>query len=86
MVKFRNTEYKNEWAQRICNEYANGACFEEGGRYAVYDGAQNFMGFVNKNGRFACNGAMTEYRASFLRTAKVELVRLGFVEDTEDEP
>lgn len=82
MAGFRNTEYKSEWDKHIPGserEYADGTYFEEGDKYAVYDGAQNWMGCVNKNGTFTGNGALTEYKASFLRTAKAELVRLGLV-------
>lgn len=82
MAGFRNTEYRDEWKRFACNsehEYADGSYFEEGGKYAVYDGAQNFMGLVNHNGTFGCNGALTEYKASFLRTAKAELIKQGLV-------
>lgn len=88
MAGFRNTEYKDEW--QICvpgseRLYADGTYFEEGDGYAVYDGAQNWMGCINKDGTFTGNGAPTEYKASFLRTAKAELVRLGLVEEVSYE-
>lgn len=82
MAQFRNTEFKSEWNKFVGSsktEYADGAYFEENGRYAVYDGAENFMGYINKDGTFGCNGASTTYRDSFLRTAKTELEKQGLI-------
>lgn len=76
MAGFRNTEFKPEWNKFVESsktEYADGTYVEEHGKYAVYDGAENFMGYVNKDGTFGCAGALTVYRHSFLRTAKTEL-------------
>lgn len=82
MAGFRNTEYRPEWRHYISDterEYADGTYFEEGESYAVYDGAQNLMGYVNKNSTFTVDGALTEYKASFLKCAKAELVKQGLV-------
>lgn len=82
MAGFRNTEYKKDWNKYVGSskrEYADGTYFEEGDSYAVYDGGQNLMGYVHKNGTFTTDGALTEFKASFLRTAKAELVRQGLV-------
>lgn len=82
MAGFRNTEYKKEWQKFVGSsktEYADGTYFQEEASYAVYDGAQNFMGYVNKNGTFSTAGELTEYKASFLRTAKADLVKQGLV-------
>ena len=86
MAGFRNTEYSSEWLRLIPGtdrEYADGTYFAEGDGYAVYDGAQNWVGAVNKDGTFTGNGPKSEYNESFLRTAKAELVRLGLVEEGE---
>lgn len=88
MAGFRNTEYRNEWFTKVPGtdlDYADGSYFEEGGAYAVYDGAQNWMGIINKDGSFSGDGALTEYRASFLCAAKTELVRLGLVDTISEE-
>ncbi len=83
MAGFRNTEYKDSWEKKIPNtnrEYADGTYFEAGDKYVVYDGAQNLMGYVNKNGTFTTDGGeLTECKATFLRTAKAELVKQGLV-------
>lgn len=83
MAGFRNNEYKSEWQKYVGSgkaEYADGTYFEEGEAYAVFDGAQNLMGCVDKNGTFTTDGSvLTEYKASFLRSAKAELVRQGLV-------
>lgn len=82
MIRFRNTEYKSEWNKFVGSskkEYADGICVDENGKYAVYDGAENFMGYINKDGTFGCAGALTTYRASFLRTAKAELEKQGLI-------
>lgn len=82
MAGFRNTHYKDEWEKYVGstqNEFANGTYFEEGDGYAVYDGAQNIMGYVSKQGVFSSPCPMTEYVASFLKSAKEELVKLGLV-------
>lgn len=83
MAGFRNTSYKDEWQKYVGSsktEYADGTYFEEGGKYAVFDGGHNLMGCVDKNGTFSTDGsALTEYKASFLRSAKAELVRQGLV-------
>lgn len=86
MAGFRNNEYRDEWLRLVPGterEYADGTYFEEGDAYAVYDGAQNWVGAVNKDGTFTGNGAPSEYKDSFLRTAKAELVRLGLIEEGE---
>lgn len=79
MAGFRNTEYRSEWQKYVGSsktEYADGTYFKEGNKYVVYDGAQNLMGYINKNGSFSTDGsALTEYKASFLRSAKAELIR-----------
>lgn len=61
-------------------EHADGTYSEEGGKYAVYDGAKNWMGCIRKDGSFTGDGAATEYKASYLRAARAELIRLGLVE------
>lgn len=79
---FRNKYYNSKWQKFVGNskrEYADGTYAEEGGKYAVYDGATNFMGFVNKNGTFDSDGNLTEYKASFLKSAKEVLVEAGLV-------
>lgn len=83
MAGFRNTQFnERDWQKYVGSskrEYADGTYFEEGDKYAVYDGAQNLMGYVNKNGTFTTDGALTEYKASFLKSAKAELVKQGLV-------
>ncbi len=82
MAGFNNKYYKDEWEQNVPSTgkaYAHGTYFEEGDKYVVYDGGQNLMGYVNKNGIFSCAGELTEYKASFLRSAKEELVKNGLV-------
>lgn len=82
-IAFKNTYYKKEWFKTVPNTkdvpFDVGTCMHEYGKYAVYDGATNFMGFVNENGTFTSNGSLTEYQASFLRSAKETLVGLGLV-------
>lgn len=68
---FVNTLYKGTWAKLVPGtnaEYKNGTYVSKDGvDYAVYDGATNYIGRVNKEtGELTSNGAMTEYKASFL--------------------
>lgn len=82
MAGFRNTLYKDEWQKYVgstTNEFANGSYFDEGEKFVVYDGAQNLMGYIDKNGVFSAAGPLTEYMATFLRAAKAELVKKGLV-------
>lgn len=82
MAGFRNTLYKDEWEKCVgqsTHEFADGTYFKEGDKFVVYDGAQNLMGYIDKNGVFSADGPLNEYMATFLRTAKAELVKQGLV-------
>ena len=82
MAGFRNTLYKDAWKKHVgdsTKDYADGTYFEEGDGYAVYDGGQNLMGYINKAGVFSAAGPLNEYAATFLREAKAELVKQGLV-------
>lgn len=78
MAGFRNTLYKDEWDKYVgtsTHEFADGTFFKEGDKFAVYDGGQNLMGYIDKNGVFSAVSPLTEYMASFLRSAKEELIK-----------
>lgn len=72
---FVNTLYKGTWAKLVPGtnaEYKNGTYVSKDGTdYAVYDGATNYMGRVNREtGEIKANGEMSEYKESFLKSAK----------------
>ena len=48
-------------------------------RYAIYDGRTNIMGYILENGNFEYSGSESEYKASFLKSAKEVLVAEGKV-------
>jgi len=82
MAGFRNKYYRSEWKNSVPGSgraYSEGTYFESGEMYAVYDGGQNLMGYVHRDGTFSGAGELTEYSASFLRSAKEELVKNGLV-------
>lgn len=86
MATFENKYYKKEWKEfssiKGNPRFADGTYFKEGDKYAVYDGATNIMGYVNKNGNFELldpKDAESEYKCSFLKAAKEALVAEGLV-------
>ena len=75
MPKFVNNYYHDEWAQEVPG---TGAPYREGsyieGGWAVYDGAQNWMGRIEKNGNIIYNGSRSDYKETFLQAAKEVLI------------
>lgn len=72
---FVNKLYKENWEKIVpgtSNEFKNGTYASENSiEYAVYDGAANYMGKVNREtGIFTVNGEATEYKLGFLLCAK----------------
>lgn len=79
-IPFVNTLYKDEWMQEVPRHpgyyYKNGvysqAYIDRKLKYAVYDGATNFIGYVNTDGTFEVNSAnpQDEYSLTFLESVK----------------
>ena len=77
-INFINKEYKKEWIEFVPNtdntvRYCEGtAAADDGVDFAVYDGATNYMGRVNKlTGEISYNGKEgEEYNKTFLLAAK----------------
>ena len=70
-IAFENKGYKKEWKK---GGYKYGTAFEnDDGSFTVYDGAQNFLGKVLKDGSFEFNGSKDEYKETFLKSAKEAL-------------
>lgn len=78
---FVNEAYKKEWMEFIPNmkdrkgdpiRYADGTFgADDGNDFAVYDGATNYLGRVNrKTGEINFNGEKDEYKKTFLEAAK----------------
>lgn len=81
---FENKYYKAEWKENVPNtnqRYADGTYAEEPDKFAVYDGATNYIGYIDKRtGNFWVNGdPNSEYNCSFLKAAKEVLVKKGLV-------
>lgn len=73
------TEFVPGWKDRAGNpvRYADGTfSSDDGSDFAVYDGAQNYLGRVNKvTGAVEYNGAKDDYKESFLLAAKEEICK-----------
>ena len=77
---FTNSEYKKE-----CDEFVPGTkvlyiegtyVSDDGNDFAVYDGATNYLGRVNKEtGEISYNGSESEYNKTFLESAKKEICK-----------
>lgn len=69
--EFKNIYYKPEWKQG--EGYELGTVHPAGNGFAVYDGKQNYMGRIEADGSITYNGEASEYKRSFLLSAKVIL-------------
>ena len=77
---FTNNEYKNEWDEFVPGtevRYKEGTYIsDDGNDFAVYDGATNYLGRVNKEtGEISYNGSENEYDKTFLEAAKKEICK-----------
>ena len=77
---FTNNEYKNEWDEFVSGTkvlYKEGTYVsDDGNDFAVYDGATNYLGRVNKEtGEISYNGSESEYNKTFLEAAKKEICK-----------
>ena len=77
---FTNNEYKNEWDEFVPGTkvlYKEGTyTSDDGNDFAVYDGATNYLGRVNKEtGEISYNGSENEYDKTFLESAKKEICK-----------
>lgn len=86
---FENKDYKKEWLEYVPLRYENGkpvpskALYRMGTvhrsdretKFAVYDGATNFRGYVLTDGSFELNGSedANGYKTGFLKWAKVKI-------------
>lgn len=71
-MQFTNKYYKKTWEKTTKNgtPYKIGTYKATNDGYAVYDGATNYMGKITASGEIICNGAESEYKMSFLKSAK----------------
>lgn len=75
---FENRYYRDsEWAEFISERgtvrYKDGSAIVHGNNpnlFAVYDGAINYMGDVSTNGDIHFGGNETEYKRTFLESAR----------------
>lgn len=77
---FTNVEYKKEWDEFVPGTkvlYKEGTYVsDDGNDFAVYDGATNYLGRVNKEtGEIFYNGSESEYNKTFLESAKKEICK-----------
>lgn len=77
---FTNVEYKKEWDEFVPGTkvlYKEGTYVsDDGNDFAVYDGATNYLGRVNKEtGEISYNGSESEYNKTFLESAKKEICK-----------
>lgn len=79
---FTNTEYKKTWTEFVPGthnkvRYCEGTFVSnDGNDFAVYDGATNYLGRVNKEtGEISYNGSESEYNKTFLESAKKEICK-----------
>lgn len=77
---FTNSEYKKEWDEFVPGTkvlYKEGTyASDDGNDFAVYDGATNYLGRVNKEtGEISYNGSESEYNKTFLESAKKEICK-----------
>ena len=77
---FTNVEYKKEWDEFVPGTkvlYKEGTYVsDDGNDFAVYDGATNYLGRVNKEtGVISYNGSESEYNKTFLESAKKEICK-----------
>ena len=77
---FTNAEYKKEWDEFVPGTkvlYKEGTYVsDDGNDFAVYDGATNYLGRVNKETReISYNGSESEYNKTFLESAKKEICK-----------
>ena len=67
-IGFKNGYYQPSWVQN--KGYENGSAYANpDGSWTVYDGKQNYMGKVGADGSFTYNGAVSEYKVTFLCAA-----------------
>lgn len=73
LTEYTNIYYHEEWAQTTPytkRPYAVGTIAEDkDGTFAVYDGAHNWMGHFDQNGKITYNGDPSEYMTTFLESA-----------------
>lgn len=81
---FTNSGYNSSWLQKTPygTNYANGtASSDDGIDYAIYDGAQNYVGRINAlTGKYTANnsyGIIDDYSRSFLDSAAKQLSASG---------
>lgn len=71
--EFENKYYKKEWKEKTFitkKLYKIGTVIEHrDGSFAVYDGAHNWMGSLDKKGTPKYNGKSSEYMETFLKSA-----------------
>lgn len=81
---FVNEEYKKEWIEFVPHtnnkiRYCEGTCVSEKGfdKWAVYDGATNFLAHISKIDRSVeYNGEADDYKKSFVKYALKKLDEL----------
>lgn len=69
-ISFKNTWYQSDWEEG----YEKGTAWKnEDGSWTIYDGKQNYMGKVKPDGGIVYNGSTSDYKKSFLVSAREAL-------------
>ena len=77
MERFDNSHYRSNWAKEIPGGgglYRNGGYIHNASGWAIYDGANNYMGLLRPDGSIVYNGCKTDYKDTFMQSAKETLV------------
>lgn len=78
---FINKEYKPEWTKFVHGakvRYCEGTfSSDDGNDFAVYDGATNYLGRINRAAKKITeyNGAEDEYKRTFMNAALAEICK-----------